>query len=198
MFSPGYCPDGYSTALVVPGVLARPLGTLEPNNLIVTSTLDGASLGQVTMWAQPLTIAYQQRDLTLFSTSSSVASSAAASSVASSANAAISGAAAALSSPSSSDNDSGLSTGAKAGIGVGVALGALALLGLALFLLFRRRRRQQQEAPHSAAYENQPQWPPQEMDGESPRVEMSHAPNPITKVNPGRVHEVEGSTGHYA
>lgn len=52
-------------------------------------------------------------------------------------------------------------------------------------------------APHTAAYEGQPHYPAQEMDGESPRVEMSHAPDPIAKTAPGKVHEMEGSTRHY-
>ena len=188
-------------------VRARPLSTLTPFDLLVTSTLDGASLGQVTMWAQPLTVAYQQRDLSLFSTSSSAASSSASgSSIDSSAATSSSGAASTSSAAAAQEDNTGLSTGAKAGIGVGVALGVLALLALGIFLLLRRRKRQHQMTPHNAAYEGQPQYPPQEMGTESPRVEMSHAPDPATKVAPGkvhemspdRVHEMEGSTRHYA
>jgi predicted lipid-binding transport protein (Tim44 family) len=94
------------------------------------------------------------------------------------------------------NTSSGLSTGAKAGIGIGAALGALALLGLIIFLFMRRRKKQQQQAPYEAAAYEAPR--PQEMDGESPRVEMSHAPDPIAKVAPGKVHELPGSTNHYA
>ena len=128
-------------------VLARPLGTLSPNTLTVTSILTGADLGQVTMWAQPITVAFQQRDLTLFSASTSPASPASTAafsgatstsrSLPASASASVNGDAASQ----SSTEGPGLSSGAKAGIGVGVALGVVAILCFAIFMLLRRRKR---------------------------------------------------------
>ena len=149
-------------------------------------------------WAQPLTIAYQQRDVSLFSTSSSSSSASGSSSISSgsASSSATSSAAGASQTPSTGDSDAGLSTGAKAGIGIGVALGALAVIGLAAFLLMRRRKRANM-APHTAEYAPQSYFP-QEMDGQGMPQEMSHAPDPVAKVSPGKVHELPGSTGHYA
>ncbi|KIW03366.1 uncharacterized protein PV09_05574 [Verruconis gallopava] len=179
-------------------VLARPLGTLTPNTLIVTSTLDGASLGQVTMWGQPITIAYQQKDLSLFSTSSSSASATGSVTLSNLASASTSNPVSSSSQTQPGNTSSGLSTGAKAGIGVGVAVAVLAILGMAFFLFSRQKRQQSpHHEPYSAAYVAEPQYPPQEMDATSARVEMSHVANPISKVDPRRVHEIEGSTDHY-
>jgi LPXTG-motif cell wall-anchored protein len=95
--------------------------------------------GPVTMWGQPVMVEFQQKDLTLFSTSVSTSStrSATASPSATTKQAAVTSTAPPT--PGTNPN-SGLSTGAKAGIGVGIAIGALFLLGVAFFFLRRKRK----------------------------------------------------------
>ena len=100
--------------------------------------------GPLTMWAQPIAVAFQQKDLPLFTTVTSAPDS---SSTAArpSANPVTQVAATATSlaptAPALIPNDNGgLSSGAKAGIGVGAAVVVAFLIVLGLFLVWRRRK----------------------------------------------------------
>lgn len=66
------------------------------------------------MWAQPVTVAWQKKDLSIFSTGTA--------------------------SPTASSS-SDLSSGAKAGIGVGVAVAVIIALALGIWVFWRRKRR---------------------------------------------------------
>jgi hypothetical protein len=116
-----------------------------------TSSLDGTTTcftavpGPLTMWGQPVTVAYQQADLHLFTTSSSSISTAAAPRHTSATVSATSFSIPMTTNSSStifpsanSSHDRSLSAGAIAGI----AIGAAALLGILLgaAILLRRRR----------------------------------------------------------
>ncbi len=108
--------------------------------------------GPLTMWGQPIEVAFRQQDLSLYTTSTSSPVSSA--NAQPSSNPVTQAAATAtplppLTSPTSApSNNNSLSTGAKAGIGLGVAVIGMFLLGLALFLLWRRRRRARSEEQH--------------------------------------------------
>jgi LPXTG-motif cell wall-anchored protein len=106
------------------------------NDTDLTTT---AISGPISMWGQPVVVEFQQKDLTLFSTSASTSStsSGTASPSATTAQPAVTS----TGSPTPSTNPkSGLSTGAQAGIGVGVAIVALILLAIAAFFLRRKRK----------------------------------------------------------
>lgn len=102
--------------------------------------------GPVTMWGQPIEVAIQDKDVSLFttSTSSSITSSTAQPSSTASASATSTG----VSPPAQSalfpslDDSSGLSTGAVAGIAVVAVVFGVTLLALLLWFLRSRRRGQ--------------------------------------------------------
>ena len=108
--------------------------------------------GPLTMWGQPIEVAFRQQDLSLYTTSTSAPASSA--NAQPSSNPVTQAAATAtplprLTSPTSAPSSSNsLSTGAKAGIGLGVAVIGMFLLGLALFLFWRRRQRAHSEAQY--------------------------------------------------
>jgi hypothetical protein len=114
------------------------------NTDLATTTLFATS-SPITMWGQPITIEYQQKDVSLFgsATSSSSSSSSTAaitdSSSSISTTASLSGSSAAQSSVSSTTSSS-LSTGAKAGIGLGLGILAVILIALAAFFITKRRQ----------------------------------------------------------
>ncbi len=122
------------------------------NDTDLTTT---AVSGAITMWGQPIVVEYQQKDLTLFSTS--VSTSSTSSTTASPSATTNQPALTSTGSPSPSTNPkSGLSTGAQAGIGVGVAIVALILLVIAAFFL--RRKRQAGQKPNNGS-ENRVELP---------------------------------------
>ncbi|PMD21754.1 hypothetical protein NA56DRAFT_703401 [Hyaloscypha hepaticicola] len=172
IYSPGYCPSGYTSPVVLPGNgwnfllhntdddqflpehynlcwcvsiypesdgLTAVRARANDTDLTVT-----AISGPVTMCGQPIVVEYQQRALTLFSTStstSSISSSTASLSPSATTN---QPAVTSTGSPTPSKNPkSALSTGARAGIGVGVAIVALILLGIAAFFIRRKRKARQ-------------------------------------------------------
>ncbi|KAF7155728.1 hypothetical protein CNMCM6106_006010 [Aspergillus hiratsukae] len=158
VFSPGACPDSYSTQddfslYAASGfvgctstftgatkVAARAGGFLSSTIDYTTST---SISGTYTMWGMPIVIEVESTDRSLYTTAPSTSATTTAPSSTSSASST-------SSSPTATqtavDSSSGLSSGAKAGVGVGVGVGvgALAVLG---FLGFWRRRRRKAPAP---------------------------------------------------
>ncbi|KAF7114611.1 hypothetical protein CNMCM5793_009256 [Aspergillus hiratsukae] len=173
VFSPGACPDSYSTQeFVVSNGITTATCCLSDFSLYAasgfvgcTSTFTGATKvaaraggflsstidyttstsisGTYTMWGMPIVIEVESTDRSLYTTAPSTSATTTAPSSTSSASST-------SSSPTATqtaiDSSSGLSSGAKAGVGVGVGVGvgALAVLG---FLGFWRRRRRKAPAP---------------------------------------------------
>jgi hypothetical protein len=133
--------------------------------------------GWMTMWGQPVTVMFEERDLSLFPTQNTVSASA---SVSASATASAGVSPASVTAmptesgvgvpgvsaiaASASSSPSGLSAAASAGIGVGATFGTLALVSLGV-LVWWRRRRSRLEGSHLAA----------EKDTESSLAEMGSA-----------------------
>ena len=97
------------------------------------------------MWAQPIEVAFQQKDLSLYTTATSTPSSS--STTARPSSNPVTQVAATATSPAQTTtptlipNDTGgLSSGAKAGIGVGAAVVGAFLIVLGLLLVWRRRK----------------------------------------------------------
>ena len=104
------------------------------------------------MWAQPMQFAYQQKDLSLFTTSSSSAPLGSSSTASPSQTPSAVAAATTSGPPSQSATTTaiavaGLSPGAKAGIAVGVIAAFLLLVGAGVFLFWRRRRAMKSVGP---------------------------------------------------
>jgi hypothetical protein len=95
--------------------------------------------GPVTMWGQPIVVEFEQKDLTLFSTSTSTPSTSSATPGPSATTKQTAVTSTAPPTPSTNPSSS-LSTGAKAGIGVGAAVVAIFFLGIAAFFLRRNRK----------------------------------------------------------
>ena len=95
------------------------------------------------MWGQAIQIAFQRRDLPLYTTvttTSTPSTTAKPTTGAQPSSTAVAQAAATAASPTSTPKPSnGLSTGAKAGIGAGAALAVTFLIALVVFLLWRRK-----------------------------------------------------------
>lgn len=112
--------------------------------------------GPLTMWAQPFSVAYQQRDLALFTTttsgsgassptssgSASVTRSPTVSTASQTASPSPSGNSSAATASGSNSSSGGLSGGAIAGIAIGAAAVLGLIVGLAIFFAFRRRKEQ--------------------------------------------------------
>jgi LPXTG-motif cell wall-anchored protein len=130
------------------------------NDTDLTTT---AISGPISMWGQPVVVEFQQKDLTLFSTSTSSISSSTSSRSSGTASPSATTAQPAITSTGSptpsTDPKSGLSTGAQAGIGVGVAIVALILLAIAAFFL--RRKRKASQKPNNGS-ENKVELPTHE------------------------------------
>jgi hypothetical protein len=98
--------------------------------------------GVVMMWGQPISVEFQQQDLTLFTTSTSTSASV---STSTSTTAQPSNtvtqpyASPTVTTIPSSALASGLSVGAKAGIAIAAAIGGVMILASLVFLLLRRR-----------------------------------------------------------
>lgn len=115
------------------------------------------------MWGQPIQIAFQKRDLSLYTTvtiTSTPSTTAKPTTSAQPSSTAVAQAAATAASPTSTPKpSSGLSTGAKAGIGAGAALAVTFLIALVVFLLLRRKakaRLEQQRTLEAMARSNNP------------------------------------------
>ena len=125
--------------------------------------------GPITMWAQPITVEYQNSDLSLFTSVPSAAPSTtptaspgASPPLSSHMTATQIGSSGGTSSPSS------LSTGDKVGIGIGVTIGSLVLLiGLAIFIFLRKKRVKDvvKQNPSNDAVEVAGKELPRELDG---------------------------------
>nr|POE74713.1 hypothetical protein CFP56_37244 [Quercus suber] len=193
VFSPGVCPDGYTTANEgfsdsTTTAVCCPSSDTNPSNFGYTTLLSSVNLGDktalyfgctstfpadagfttafaevdgfsssldgtttkftsvsgpVTMWGQPITVAFQQADLAIFSPSatSTSGSTSSSSSSSSSSSTTMSGTAAAASATTTSSSaNSSLSGGAIAGIIIGAAAVLGLLIGAALFFRARRHK----------------------------------------------------------
>ncbi|KAL2831112.1 hypothetical protein BDW59DRAFT_158057 [Aspergillus cavernicola] len=143
------CVSTYPMASPATAVLAR-AGNFDTT----TSTVSGP----ITMWAQPMTVAYEEDDLSLFITTTTTTTTPTTTPTStereletpSSSNPTTSSMPSstetnATNAPPSTDGSSSkLSTGAKAGIGAGAAAGGLIIIAL-LFLLYRRSRQNNAE-----------------------------------------------------
>ena len=95
------------------------------------------------MWAQPLQFAFQKKDLSLFTTSSSAMTTTTGAQTPMAATTMPTAMTSSLSTSTPTPVvNAGLSSGAKAGIGVGVTLGVLALILAGVFAFLLRRRKQ--------------------------------------------------------
>lgn len=145
------------------------------NSMLVTirqETGDSTEItGPVTMWGQPISILWEQKDLSLFvsatttsasSTDSTTASETTAASLSTASASTASTIAAAESDSSSGGSSGGLSTGAGIGIGVGVGVAGVAgLAALALWFFMRKKRNQKNplETPDAPNVFYNPQGP---------------------------------------
>lgn len=176
--------------------------------------------GTITMWAQPITVEFQQRDLSLFGSSTSADGSSNPTSGGSfvdtttlptptsdSSETTGSG-----SQPTQEPQSTGLSTGAKAGIGIGAAAGALALIGGLAFFILKKRRNAAKRSGEPGAYYAQDSkepyrapadWERRELDASEAaeyRPELDGGPlpdsqdgriNPRLRQQPGQFSELE-------
>lgn len=130
------CISTYSKASGATTVIARANNT----DLQSSTTVNGP----VTMWGQPIEVAFQQADLSYYTTSaSSTSTSSTSSATAQPSSIPTTPSAATATSPPSTSSavaTGGLSPGAQAGIGACVGLVGLSLIGVALFLFWRKRR----------------------------------------------------------
>lgn len=110
-------------------------------DLLPSTTLTGP----LTMWGQPIEVAFRQQDLSLYTMGTS--SPASQTNIQPPSNP-VTQAPPSIIHTLAPSNDSGLSAGAKAGIGIGVAGVGLALFGFALFLFRRGRRRARSGEQH--------------------------------------------------
>lgn len=120
--------------------------------------------GPLTMWGQPVTVAFQSEDLTLFTTNTAAAvRSSTRSATPTPATRTETPTTPSPTAPAASETPAEtapLSSGAKAGIGVGAAAGALFLLaGLVALFLWRRRRRRRLRAKDGEAAVELPEKP---------------------------------------
>lgn len=115
----------------------------------------------LTMWAQPITVEYRQKDLSIFGITSTASGPAETSSGGTISNTATlpganptnNSSSPANTSPASTpgqDNpgSTGLSTGAKAGIGIAFGILAVAVIAIAAFFILRRRKQRLGEGVH--------------------------------------------------
>ncbi|KAJ5691984.1 hypothetical protein N7462_001407 [Penicillium macrosclerotiorum] len=173
IFSPGHCPQGYTSAgLSISNSMTAAMCcisgfgfTSDSSYAGCTSILPSTSsmfvtirqktgdttevTGPVTMWGAAISIQWEERDLTYWSSTSATTTDATDSGV--TAVSAATGAAMAASTATStatagssadvSKSSSGLSTGAGIGIGVGVGVASVAVLAALGFWFFRRKMR---------------------------------------------------------
>lgn len=117
------------------------------------------------MWGQPISVEFQQQDLTLFPTSTTTTMATAQPS-----QAATQGTGGPTSMvPGPASDHSGLSSGAAAGIGIAVALCALGMIAGIIFLFLRRRRTKVKGHPTRFEDDSGNQWYSrrQELEGTS-------------------------------
>ena len=145
-------------------VVARPDITDTAQRSLVTSTLDPSVISGALMWAQPLTIAYQSKDLSLFvsNTASNQASA----------------------TPTNTDESTldigeNLPIGAKVGIGIGVSFLCIAIVGLLALLLIKRRRRQIENGSQSSLQ----QFAMGKDHIQAPKIEVDGAESQISELS---------------
>ena len=147
---------GYSSTVLFQGctsMFPSLSTTAVPARTKQTNLSPATITGPVTMWAQPITVAYQSSDVSMYTTSTA---SSTGTSPTAEPNARVTTDHAAATSTSDTGSlqqpSSGLSTGAKAGIGVGAAVGAVLVIAIITSLLFWRFRKNAQQ---KAMRENQ-------------------------------------------
>jgi hypothetical protein len=170
------------------------------NNIDLNTT---SVTGPLTMWAQPISVAFKQADIALFTTTTSSSSSASTASVTggpttntapltstsstSSTGTAISSAG---NNATANYTSQGLSGGAIAGIVIGAAAIVGLIIGLAIFLVFRRRKDHQAAAAGTAAAAASGSAAPAGPEAGGP-------PPPMTQMSPGS-HQWNGTSyGYY-
>jgi hypothetical protein len=138
----------------------------------------------VTMWGQPISVEFQEQDLTLFTTSTSTSASISTSTsvTAQPSNTVTQPYASSTVTPmQSSVPASGLSVGAKAGIAIAIAIGSFLILAALWYLLLRRRIvvKRQLYAQRDANAANP--WERRELQGSEIRhpVEMPASRKPV-------------------
>ncbi|EXJ74182.1 uncharacterized protein A1O5_02476 [Cladophialophora psammophila CBS 110553] len=124
--------------------------------------------GPLTMWGQPVTVEYQQKDLSLFGTTSTSSSLPIPTSTTTSSTATASGS----SSNSTSllnKHSSDLSTGAKAAIAIAGILAVLIAAAIAVFLIRKRRERRKRRLTNQdhESSNSVPKWARQELEGDN-------------------------------
>ncbi|KAK5999738.1 hypothetical protein QM012_005144 [Aureobasidium pullulans] len=142
---------------------------------VITSSLDGSTAiftvvsGLITMWAQPITVAFQSSDLSLFTTSSPSISSALSATISKSTSTSSSTSSSSSSGSSSTITSSGTvattspaatkvpSSGPSDGVIAGIVIGAMAAIALiaSAIFLFRRQRRASPSAENLVPMETQ-------------------------------------------
>ncbi|KKK15457.1 hypothetical protein ARAM_005775 [Aspergillus rambellii] len=227
VFSPGYCPMGYTSGdFAVGGSTTTAICCLSnfeySTSIMIYDDLPSATYagcvstfpqfssslfpirqntnstevtGPVTMWAQPITVELQLKDLSIFvsaSSSSTAPSAVSATTTQSEPSSTLSSTTSLISTTSTANSESsgvpttstvssntgstGLSTAAGIGVGVGVGVGGLAIFA-AIGLWFWRQRKSSKNFPtakmnasHGPPYygENK-QWPPLELDASHSR-----------------------------
>lgn len=130
--------------------------------------------GPLIMWGQPISIEFQERDLTLFTTGTATETSSGSSNAQPANTSAQSTSQATDSSLPTSSPDSGLSTGAKAGIGIAVAIGVLGIIMAVAFVLLRRRKAVKNLRGQVVA--DTVHWQRKELDGSPYRGELAGSP----------------------
>ncbi|RLL97009.1 hypothetical protein CFD26_106861 [Aspergillus turcosus] len=176
VFSPGACPDQYSTQqFVVSNAITTATCCLSDFSLYAgsgyvgcVSTFTGATKvaaraggiifstsdyttstsisGTYTMWGMPIVIEVESTDRSLYTTAPSTSATTTATATAPSSTSLTSSSSHIATQTTVSSSSSGLSSGAKAGVGVGVGVGVGALAVLG-FLAFWLRRRRKAPAP---------------------------------------------------
>ncbi|BCS25462.1 uncharacterized protein APUU_50173A [Aspergillus puulaauensis] len=156
-------PNGYDSTMVFAGCTSTYPASSPATTVLartaVTDTTTSAVKGPVTMWAQPMTIAFAESDLSLFVTSSPTPTSTSrpdSGSIETVSSDGPKSATATPDAPAATESSSSLSTGAKAGIGIGVG-GAAVIIIILLSLWFYKSRQKKSNA--RVATEHNPYMP---------------------------------------
>ncbi|CAI7624688.1 unnamed protein product [Penicillium glandicola] len=179
VYSPGYCPSGYTSANLVihssattaecclsdftyytesragtttyAGCISNFPST--SSTIVTVRQVSGESTqvtGPITMWAQPIQVELEASDSSLFVTATTTSNT---TTLATSTQTSTTSAQSATSTASTGTETSGLSTGAKIGVGVGVGAAGLVLILALVFWFYRRRQAKAQQVATSGGPE---------------------------------------------